>query len=354
MTELIHEGHMGIEKCKRRAREVMYWPYMNRDIETKVQRCEICQQHRYKQQKEPLLPHYKPCEPWRKIGADLFQLSGKDYLVVMDYYSIIPGFALLTDTSAKQVILHLKTIFARHGIPVTVVSDNGPQFSGLTFKEFARQYGFEHVTSSPYYPQSNGLAKKAVQIVKHLLKKAAEAGEDPHLAILNYRSTPLEGGKSPAELLMGRKLRTKLPSAEHLLQNKDQLAPRKCSSNVAYNKTARPLRPLECKDLVRVRCDGKWGPKAKVLKEIMPRSYEVLTEYGNTLRRNRRDLLKIPKTEFNEDVGLNCPAAPTEQNKENTPKKSPTDSTLPLYLNTGKDERPRRLIVKPKRLIEEC
>lgn len=90
----------------------------------------------------------------------MFQLNGKDYLVVMDYYSNYPEFALLTDTSAKQVILHLKTIFARHGIPVTVVSDNGPQFSGLTFKEFARQYGFEHVTSSPYYPQSNGLARK--------------------------------------------------------------------------------------------------------------------------------------------------------------------------------------------------
>lgn len=119
MNELIHEGHMGIEKCKRRVREVMYWPYMNRDIETKVQCCGICQQHRYKQQKEPLLPHYKPCEPWRKIGADLFQLNGKDYLVVMDYYSNYPEFALLTDTSRKQIILHLKTIFARHGILVT-------------------------------------------------------------------------------------------------------------------------------------------------------------------------------------------------------------------------------------------
>lgn len=85
----------------------------------------------------------------------------------------------------------------------SLVSDNGPQFSGLIFKAFARQYGFEHVTSSPYYPQSNGLAEKALQIVKCLLKKAAEAREDPHLAILNYRSTPLEGGKSPAELLMG-------------------------------------------------------------------------------------------------------------------------------------------------------
>lgn len=204
---------------------------MNRDIETQVQCCEICQQH------------YKPCEPWRKVGADLFQLNGKDYMVVMDYYYKYSEFALLTDTSTKHVISHLKTIFARHGIPVTLVSDNRPQFSGLTFKEFAKQYGFEHVTSTPYYPQSNGLAEKAVQIVKHLLKKAAEDGEDPHLAILNYRSTPLEGGKSPAELLMGRKLRTKLSSAEHLLQSKDQFAPRKAAVMSHTRKNTKPLLP---------------------------------------------------------------------------------------------------------------
>lgn len=91
----------------------------------------------------------------------------------------------MTDTSAKHVISHLKTIFARHGIPVTVVSDNGPQFCGLTFKEFARKYGFELVTSSAYYPQSNGLAEKAVHIVKNLLKQVTKAREDRHLAILN-------------------------------------------------------------------------------------------------------------------------------------------------------------------------
>lgn len=95
----------------------------------------------------------------------MFQFNGKDDLVVMDYYSNYPEFTLLTDTSAKHVILRLKTIFARRGIPVMIVSDNGPmdQFCGLTVKEFARQYGFEAVTFSPYYPQSNGLAEKAVQ-----------------------------------------------------------------------------------------------------------------------------------------------------------------------------------------------
>ena len=83
------------------------------------------------------------------------------------------------------------------------------------FKDFAEKYGFDHVTSSPLYPQSNGLAEKGVQIAKRILKKAAENAEDPHLAILNYRASPLENGLSPAEMLMNRKLRTRLPSATH-------------------------------------------------------------------------------------------------------------------------------------------
>ena len=93
MVRLVHEGHLGIEKCKRRARDTLYWPYMHRDIETYIQRCETCQRHQYQQPKEPMRPHVKPQEPWRKVGMDLFQLKGKDYLLVMDYHSNYPEFA---------------------------------------------------------------------------------------------------------------------------------------------------------------------------------------------------------------------------------------------------------------------
>lgn len=119
--------------------------------------------------------------------------------------------------------------------------------------------------------------------MKRLLKKAAETGEDPYLTLLNYRASPLECEQSPAELLMNRKLRTRLPSAEHLLQEKHGDSTKTTSQSNAYNKTAKLLCLLEQADVVRVRCVGKWGLVTTVINETTPRSYEVLTEYGNTL-----------------------------------------------------------------------
>ena len=94
------------------------------------------------------------------------------------------------------------------------MSDNGPQYSATAFKEFSKEYGFNHGTSSPKYPQANGAAERAVKMVKQLLTK----NKDPYLAMLMYRSTPLKNGYSPAELLRGRKLRTNLPVLKKQLQ----------------------------------------------------------------------------------------------------------------------------------------
>ncbi|KAL0151936.1 hypothetical protein M9458_052743, partial [Cirrhinus mrigala] len=201
----IHEGHLGIEKCKRRARETVFWHEINKDIEKMVRQCDTCQKYRNNQTKEPMIIPDLPTSPWEKVGMDLFHLKGSNYLVVIDYYSNYP------ELSSKCVITHAKSIFARHGIPQTVVSDNGPCFSSKECQDFSVQYDFKHVTSSPEYAQSNGKAEK-VHILKQLLKKAADSKSDPYLALLNYRTSPLECGMAPAEMLMSRKLRTTLPS----------------------------------------------------------------------------------------------------------------------------------------------
>ena len=132
---------------------------------------------------------------------------GEQNVPACGYSSRYVEIAQLSNTRSTDVIVHLKSIFARHGIPEVLMSDNGPQFSGQVFAGFAASYGFRHVTSSPRFPQSNGEAERAVQTVKNLLKKAA----DPYLALLAYRATPLQSGYSPAQLLMGGRLGTTVP-----------------------------------------------------------------------------------------------------------------------------------------------
>ena len=114
------------------------------------------------------------------------------------------------------MIQALKGIFATHGIPDLVVSDNGPQFASQEFKEFGRNYNFDHVTSSPNYPAANGEAERSVRTVKEIFKKS----KNPYLALLTYRTTPLQNGLSHSELIMGRKLRTPLPMMPTKLDQK--------------------------------------------------------------------------------------------------------------------------------------
>ncbi len=99
----------------------------------------------------------------------------------------------------------MKSVFARHGIPEVVVSDNGPQYTSQEFEEFAKTWNFQHQISSPAYPQSNGLAERTVQTVKNLLEKAKASGEDPYLSLLSCRNTQTSDAGSPSQLLMNRR-----------------------------------------------------------------------------------------------------------------------------------------------------
>ena len=159
------------------------------------------------------MPTEMPDRPWQTLGADLFTLKGKTYRLVVDYFLRYVEVTLLSPTRTTEVVMHMKFMFSRHGIGEFLKSYNGPQFSGSHFKAFAAEYGFVHITSSPKFPQSNGEAKRAVQTVKNLITKAS----DPYLSLLAYRATPLQNGYSPAELLMGRRLRTTVRSPPTLL-----------------------------------------------------------------------------------------------------------------------------------------
>lgn len=215
MLELIHQSHLGMVKTKQRVREVLYWPGMSAEIEDMIRNCSKCAEIQNRLPKQPLMPTETPELPFEEVASDLFEFEGKQYVVLVDYYSKYIEVNELKDQRSRTTIEALKSQFSRHGIPATLRTDNGPQYSAEEFKEFCRSYGIVHKTSSPHTPHSNGEAERAVQTVKRLWSKAP----DKHLALLDYRTTPLESvGLSPAQLLMGRRPRNNLPTARPLLE----------------------------------------------------------------------------------------------------------------------------------------
>ena len=169
ILQKIHSGHQGITKCRARAKQSVWWPGISKEIEALVENCPTCCKTRV-QFAEPLIATTFPKLPWQRVGTDLFEYKGMQYILVIDYFSRYIEIAKLSSTSSDAIITHLKSIFARHGIPQVVVSDNGPQYSSEMFRKFASEYSFTHVTSSPKYPQSNGEAERAVRTMKSLLK----------------------------------------------------------------------------------------------------------------------------------------------------------------------------------------
>ena len=175
MMAKCHATHIGIEGCLRRARESMYWPRMSSDMKDYISRCDVCLAYRNAPQRETLVQHEITARPWAKVGADLCDFRGRTLLVVCDYFSGFIEVERLQTTTTVAVSKALKALFARYGVPDILVTDNGPQFSSAEFVGFAKRWGFQHTTSSPHYPQSNGRAENAVKTVKRLLTKCQES-----------------------------------------------------------------------------------------------------------------------------------------------------------------------------------
>ena len=296
ILQRLHQGHQGIVKCKLRARCSVWWPEISKQIDKVIQDCQTCSQN-FPNRSEPLIPTQLPERPWQKVGSDLFEIKGKSYLLVIDYFSRYVEVLQLSQTTSASVISALKSIFARHGIPDTLISDNGPQYSAKEFEDFAKSYDFSHKTSSPYHPQGNGEAERGVKTVKKLLK----GSKDPHLALLSYRATPLPWcNQSPAQLLMGRRIRSNLPVSPTLLRPEWPNLQEFCSQDSSYKAKLKkqfdrrhrtrdlPLLDEDTPVFITNGRDSSAVP-GRVTQRATQRSYIVATPSG-TSRRNRSHL----------------------------------------------------------------
>ena len=260
--------------------------------------------------------------------------------------------ARLNCTTISEVVTHLKSIFACLGIPETLISDKGPQYASQEFAEFATDYEFKCHSSSPYFPQGNGEAERAVCTTKRQLRK----NEDPYKALLAYRSTPLQSGYSPSQLLMGRLLRSTVPTTRAQreprvpemteVRARDKQSKARQKWNHDTHRGARELQPL-------IPGDKVWIPQrqseGEVQSEVAPQSYSVESG-GETIRRNRRDLIRLPEPESTEtpsEPGEQVDAEPGDQAHSNTNNSNdsnrPTDTNStarPTVRRSGRHSRP--------------
>ena len=344
MMASCHDTHIGIEGCIRRARESMFWPRMATDLKVYISKCDVCMAHRPTPQKETLQPHEFTPRPWSKVGADLCELHGRTLLVVCDYFSNYIEVENLQTTTTRAVCKALKILFARYGVPDTLVTDNGPQFSSAEFVTFTKVWSFEHCTASPHYPQSNGKAENAVKTTKRLFTKFRESGQSEYRALLDWRNTPTEGvGTSPAQRFFGRRCKTLLPMThsqlEPLYSTADDaraLQGQRAKQRLYYDRNAKDLPPIHKGDVVRMRLPGQttWTPGV-CIGQCCPRSYRVRVD-GREFRRNRRQLihsgeqplLEPPVIEQNVATRPDImePETPTEQQVLEIPRPSEPES----------------------------
>ena len=319
----LHHGHQGIQRCRLRANTAVWWPGISRKIEDLVSRCKVCCREALPQ-REPLRTSPLPDHPWQKVATDLFELKGVTYLIIVDYFSRFPELIQLKTTTSRSVISALKVVFARNGIPEVVVSDNGPQYSSAEFTEFGATYGFTHTTSSPHYPQSNGLAERTVRTAKNLLKESP----DPSLALLAYRTTPLAWcGLSPAELIYGRRLRTDVPQTKNLLtpgweyleafRRKDKEHKEAQKRNYDTRHRVRDLPELPPGTSVWVTTNRQPVEGTAKVHPTASRSYNVTTATGS-IRRNRTHINVVPE-----------PPQPQEPGREMIMTRSRTEPPQP-------------------------
>ena len=199
VLKTLHSAHQGVLGMGTRARSVLFWPGMSKDIERTRENCIDCHRNAPSQAHLPTVPANPPQSPFDEIYADFFQFGGKHFLIIGDRFSgWTDVFALQTGTSqsgAKALVRCLRVFFATYGVPLEISTDGGPQFIADACRQFLKTWGVKHRVSSAYFPRSNGRAEVAVKSTKRLLRTNISPGgslnNDRFLeAILQHRNTP--------------------------------------------------------------------------------------------------------------------------------------------------------------------
>ncbi|XP_062708139.1 uncharacterized protein K02A2.6-like [Aedes albopictus] len=278
----LHRGHPGIQRMKAIARSYVYWPSIDSDIAAHVSGCRSCAAAAKSPPKSAPLSWPKSTHPWQRVHIDYAgPIEGEYFLLSIDSHSKWVEIVRTKSITASTTIGILRSLFARLGMPETLVSDNGTQFTSAEFAQFCLESGINHVTTAPFHPQSNGQAERFVDTFKRAIKKIRKGRgaiqEALDTFLMTYRSSPNPSapeGKSPSEVMFGRKIRTSL----------DLLRP---PTTVQPSNDHQAARSFGKGDLVYAKVHSnnswRWAP-AVVLERIGNVMFNVWVEDRRMLR----------------------------------------------------------------------
>ena len=318
----LHAAHQGTSMMEQRARAIVYWPGMSKDIRDTRDRCADCNRNAPAQAATPPLPTTPPSTPFEAVFADFFTYGGRHYLVVGDRLSgwveVFGSPAGTTLAGAAGLIRHLRSFFATFGVPEELSSDGGPEFTAGCTEAFLRLWGVRHRVSSAHFPQSNGRAEVAVKTAKRLLmSNTGPTGSLDHdrflRAMLQLRNTPdPDCHISPAQIVFGRPLRDTLSFVNRLEKfsnphvrplwrqawaaKEQALRSRFTRTTESLKAHSRPLRPLALGQKVFLQnqhgpSPTKWDRSGIVVESLGHDQYRVKVDgSGRLTLRNRRFL----------------------------------------------------------------
>ena len=344
----LHSAHQGVSGMMARANSSLYWPGMTRDIEATRTNCTECNGNAPSQPKMPPVAPEVTDRPFGSICADYFHHAGSCYLVVVDRYSGWPIVSQATG-GAAGLAATLREVFGSFGIPDTITTDGGPEFTAHSTAEFLDSWGVQHRICSAYTPHSNNRAETGVKSMKRLI--AGNTGPGGALktsfykALLTYRNSPCPDTRvSPAMCVLGRATRDLIPTLPSRLQpptnpsgNKRQAAlqRRQALANARWQEHSVGLSPLRCGDRVHVQNQHgnhptKWDQGGTITEVLQYHQYVVkMTSSGRHTTRNRRHLQLDRTRPPSPDEATRGRLANAQQRRQQQPTDHPPTKMTP-------------------------
>ena len=291
VLSLLHSTHMGMSAMKNLARNYVWWPKLDSDIEELVRHCETCQLNQRMPKKCIPHPWRQSHNPWDRIHLDFAgPFMNHMWMLVIDAYSKwIEVVNMRSNTKSGNVIDKLRNIFSRYGLPKILVSDNGPQLISEEFEEFCVRNGINHIPIPSYHPSSNGQVESIVGKFKAAMTKMQTSNKDIGLNLanwlVNYHNTPHSStGIEPSVRMLGRRVRSALSLVHPFSCSRQITAEVKQEQKVLDGE--KQLRRFEVGDPILYRdvLHKMW--KKGTVAEVSDVQYGVTTESGSVVMKH--------------------------------------------------------------------